>query len=226
MMAKVSTGSKLLDQLLDGGYDPGIVTTIYGPSGSGKTNICLIAAAAVANEKKVIYIDTEGGASKQRLLQLTGGDARLTDNILFLKPTNFKEQAELFNRLKDLINDRIGLVVVDTISMLYRAELGKEVYDTNKILGRQLSYLVEIARKRNIPVLVAAQVYSDFDSRDSFKVVGGDIITYSSKCMIMLKNKDKSKQALLVRHLSLPERSAEFVIKEKGIEKKGLFTQL
>ncbi len=225
-MQRVPTGSKAFDQLLDGGFETDVVTTIYGPSGSGKTNVCLLAAITTARSSKVIYIDTEGGASTQRLLQLTSGNPGLADNILFLKPTCFKEQAELFNRLKDLVNERVGMIIVDTISMLYRAELGKEVYDTNKVLGRQLSYLVEIARKRNIPVLIASQVYSDFDDKDNYKVVGGDIITYSSKCLILLRNKEKGiKRATLVRHRSLPERSIEFVIKQKGLEKKGLFTQ-
>ena len=230
-MAKISTGSKILDELLKGGYEDDIVTTIYGPSSSGKTNLCLIASVSVAKAKKVIYIDTEGGSSKQRLEQLTKGNPKIAANILFLRPTTFKEQNDVFNRLKDLVNEKIGLVVVDTISMLYRAELGnkEDVYDINKILGKQLSYLVEIARKRKIPVLIADQVYSDFNARDQVKLVGGDIITYSSKCLIELQNGSSGKKiATLKKHRSLPERSVGFRITNTGIEKArdGLFTQL
>ena len=55
---KLSAGSKLLDKLLNGGYEKDIINTIYGPAGSGKTLLCLLAVLqAVAEKKKVIYID-------------------------------------------------------------------------------------------------------------------------------------------------------------------------
>ena len=68
---KIPAGSELMDSMLDGGYDSDIITTIYGPAGSGKTNLCLLAAISIARQnKKVIYIDTEGGFSVSRLDQL------------------------------------------------------------------------------------------------------------------------------------------------------------
>jgi len=53
---KISSGSRDLDEWLKGGYDKDIITTLYGPAGSGKTNLCLIAAAYMARDKKVIFI--------------------------------------------------------------------------------------------------------------------------------------------------------------------------
>ena len=59
-MEKLPTGSRILDNMLHGGYEKDIITTIYGPAGSGKTNLCLLCAMNTAREgKKVIYIDTE-----------------------------------------------------------------------------------------------------------------------------------------------------------------------
>jgi len=48
-----------------------------------------------------------------------------------------------FEKLKDIINDRIGLVVVDSIAMLYRLELGKSenIQEVNRELGRQIGYI-------------------------------------------------------------------------------------
>ena len=67
-MRRISTGVLVLDKMLDGGYERDTVTTVYGPSGSGKTNVCMVAAISVAMKgKKVIYIDTEGGFSADRL---------------------------------------------------------------------------------------------------------------------------------------------------------------
>ncbi len=226
-MTKVASGSEVLNELLGGGFEPGIVTTIYGPSASGKTNFCLIAAIQIAKTKKVIFIDTEGGSSKDRLGQLAGKELRALENIFFLKPTNYKEQVETFNKLKDIVTDKIGLVVVDTISMLYRAELAekKDVYNVNKELGKQLSYLVEIARKKDIPVLIANQVYSDFDNRKQTKMVGGDIIHYSSKCLIELFKEGDKRVAILRKHRSEPRKQISFEIISNGIKKvkKNMF---
>ena len=64
---KISTNSPL-DELLDGGIEKRTITQIYGPPGVGKTNICLNIAIGVAKRgKKVVYIDTEGGISVDRI---------------------------------------------------------------------------------------------------------------------------------------------------------------
>ena len=220
---KISTGSSSFDNFLNGGYEKDIVTTIFGPAGSGKTCLCLLAAIAIGKEgKKVIFIDTEGGFSVLRLKQLTDSYEKVLKNILFLKPTTFQEQRNAFEKLKEVIKQNIGLVVVDSIAMLYRLELGKteDVYDINRELGQQLSYLTQIARKKDIPILITNQVYSDFDNRDRVKMVGGDVLKYGSKCLIELQKLHKNKRkAVLRKHRSLADDNEYcFEIKEKGIE--------
>jgi len=221
---KVSAGTEAIEILLNGGYESDIITTIYGPAGSGKTNIVLMAAIDMANQgKKVIYVDTEGGFSVARLNQLTPNSKKVLGNILFLKPTKFSEQKKAFEKLKSVVNKReIGMIVVDTIAMLYRLELGKskEIYDINRELGTQIAYLTEIARKKNIPVLVANQVYSNFDERNKIKMVGGDIIKYGSKCLIELQvTPDNKRRAILKKHRSMPEeKEVMFEIVEKGLK--------
>ena len=220
---KLSAGSKLLDKLLNGGYEKDIINTIYGPAGSGKTLLCLLAVLqTVAEKKKVIYIDTEGGFSVERLKQLTSNYKKVLENTLFLRPTTFNEQKIAFEKLKDKINDKIGLVIVDTVSMLYRLEMGKseDVYEVNKTLGQQLSYLTEIARKKDIPVIITNQVYADFDNKNNVKIVGGDLLKYGSKCMIELQmGHTGNRRAILRKHRSLAPNHIDFKIIEKGIEK-------
>jgi len=132
-----------------------------------------------------------------------------------------KEQKDSFERLKQIINDRIGLIIIDTVSMLYRLELGKNngVYEVNKELGEQLGYLNEIVRKNNIPVLITNQVYADFENKDNVKIVGGDLLKYGSKCMIELQLGHRSiRKALLRKHRSIcEEKEIQFKIVEKGI---------
>ena len=133
-MERITSGSNILDFLLEGGYEKDAITTIYGPAGSGKTNLLLLAAVEVAKRnKKVIYIDTEGGFSITRLKQIAPKHEKIMSNIIFFKPTTFEEQKKVFEKLRSVTNSKIGLIVVDTISMLYRLErTGDEVKTTNR----------------------------------------------------------------------------------------------
>ena len=231
---KIPTGSKILDAMLDGGYEKDIITTLYGPAGSGKTVLCLLSAINVArNGKKVVYVDCEGGFSLERLKQIAShinqDYKKLLDNIIFLRPTSFAEQKKSFEKLKDIVNDKIGLIVVDTIAMLYRLELSKneDIHEVNIELGKQIAYLTEIARKKSIPVLITNQVYADFDDRDKVNIVGGDILKYGSKCLIELQiTPNGNRRAILRKHRSLgEEKEILFKIVDGGIigtkESKG-----
>lgn len=217
-----STGSSLLDSLLDGGYETDTITTIYGPTGSGKTNLCLLALKPIIeHSKKVIYIDTEGGFSIKRLAQIYKSQPPLLDSIFYLQPTTFDEQKKVFSQLLENISDRVGLVIVDSISMLYRLELGKneDVFEINRALGQQIALLNQIVRRYHIPILVTNQIYGDFDQKNEIKMVAGNIIQYSSKCLLELqKGNDSARRIILRKHRSLPEdKSTEFYITEDGI---------
>lgn len=221
---KQSAGSPILDWLLKGGYEKDILTTIYGPAGSGKTLFCMLCLLKTSElGKKIIYIDTEGGFSTERLKQLSPNYKKILENIVFLRPTSFKGQKKAFEKLKQVINNKIGLIIIDTIAMLYRLELGKseDVYEVNRELGKQLSCLSEIARKKKIPVLIANQVYADFDNKDKVNIVGGDLLKYSSKCLIELQlTPSGNRRAILKKHRSISaEKEITFKIVEKGISK-------
>ena len=231
---KITTGSKVLDIMLNGGYEKDIVTTIYGPAGSGKTVLCLLCSTHIArNGKKVIYVDSEGGFSLDRLKQIASSMnldyKRILSNIIFLRPTNFNEQKESFEKLKEMVNDKIGLIVVDSIAMLYRLELGKSenIHEVNRELANQISSLTEIARKKNIPILISNQVYADFDDKNKVNIVGGDILKYGSKCLIELQiTPNNNRRAILRKHRSIKEeKEIVFTIVEGGIigtkESKG-----
>jgi len=232
---RISSGSKDLDGWLEGGFESDIITTFYGPAGSGKTNLCLLAAANAARKgKKVIFVDTEGGFSVDRLNQIA--DENLMKKIILLKPTNFIEQRNALDKIAKLVSKDIGLIIVDSLVMLYRLELGealtsddrKRAQIINRILAKQLRILSGISRKKNIPVLVTNQVYGEFLTKEEFAqgkekgvvMVGGSIVKYWSKCIIELKNLEEGKKkAILKKHRSLPEKEFYFQVDNKGIKK-------
>jgi DNA repair protein RadB len=218
---RVSTGAKFLDEFLEGGFEADAITTIYGPAGSGKTNLALLSAVEVAKSgKKVIFIDTEGGFSVARLKQLLPDYKKLLDRFVFLRPMSFAEQKQSVERLRELVNNKIGLIVVDTITMLYRLQRSfKEDDNFNHDLSLQMVWLNEIARKHNIPVLLTSQVYSSMDT-NRVRIVGGDILLYTSKCLLELESLHDGRRKLILRkHRSIAgEKEATFKIVEKGIQ--------
>ncbi len=218
---RVSSGAKFLDEFLEGGYEADAITTIYGPAGSGKTNLALLAAVEVAKQgKKVIFVDTEGGFSVARLKQILPEYKKLLDKFVFLRPMNFEEQKRSVEKLKDLISNKIGLIVIDTMTMLYRLQRSfKEDDNFNRDLSLQMLWLNEIARTHNIPILLTSQVYSAFDTR-KVKIVGGDILLYTSKCLLELESLNSGKRKIVLRkHRSIAgEKEALFEIVEKGVQ--------
>jgi len=225
-MEKIPTGSKILDKLLDGGYEKDIITTIYGPAGSGKTNLCLLCAMNTArSRKKIIYIDTENNFSVERFKQIcesiSQNYAKLLNNIVFLRPATFDEQKKTFEKLKEVVNNKIGLIIFDSVAMLYRLEIGKneDIYEINRALGMQLAYMIQIASKKHIPVLITNQVYADFEDKNKVNIVGGDLLKYASKCLLELQITPSSNRLCIIkkhRHIA-EDKEITFKIVEGGI---------
>ena len=241
---KISAGSYDLNKFLFGGYENDIITTFYGPGGSGKSNFCILAATSQARKgNKVIFIDTEGGFSTERFKQIHNGSKeeveRDLQNILILKPTSFEEQQNAFRQMLSYVKkETISMIIIDSIAMLYRLELGdaisaddqEKISAINRNLANQLRVLNEIARKQNIPVVVTNQVYSSFtknqedqNSDRQVSMVGGDLLKYWSKCLIELKNHYGKRRIILKKHRSLPVKELAFEIINTGIRKRGLF---
>ena len=244
VQTKISTGSLDLNKLLFGGYETDIITTLYGPGGSGKSNFCILTATSQTKRgNKVIFVDTEGGFSTDRFRQIHQGTKEEIEmalqNILLLKPTSFKEQETDFQKLLlHVKKENISLIIIDSIAMLYRLELGdaitakdnEKISEVNRKLAKQLRALNEIARKQNIPVIITNQVYASFTQNSEDKnferqvsMVGGDLLKYWSKCLIELKNYGGRRKIILKKHRSLPVKELAFEIINSGIRKRGIF---
>jgi len=235
---KISTGSFDLNKWLFGGYEKDIITMIAGPPGSGKTNFCILTSCSQAKKgKKVIFMDTEGGFSVDRVKQIVGENYNeILGNFFLLRPTNFEEQRKSFLQLLNKIKkEHVGLIVIDGMATLYRIELGEIRLNENKVrelnskVAWQMRILSEISRKQGIPIIITNQVYNDFLSekdlrkgiRKEVNLVGGDLFKYWSKCIIELQNERGKRNARLLKHRSLPEKNLSFIIKNEGIFKKG-----
>ena len=216
-----------LDDLLEGGFEKGAVTQIFGSPSSGKSNVTLSLAVNVAKGgKKVVYIDTEGGISIDRIKQISGPYfSNVANNIIVFEPTDFLQQSENLRSIDVWIRkhyEEVDLIVLDSAVALYRVDDMKS-YMLSKELRKQIQTLSNIARKYDIAVVITNQIYNAFDDEgnNEVKAVGGDIIAYISKVIIKLERGEETNQriATLMRHRSLPEgRQVTFSITSNGIE--------
>lgn len=205
------------------------ITNVFGGPGTGKTNLCLLAALnCISSGGIVTYIDTEGGFSFERLGQLEPGYKQLLDKINLLEPKDFKEQGKIIRELQGA-----GLIVVDSLSALYRLEyaeasqskakeLNPQIMEANRELSKQLSILSAFARKSGIPVLVTSHTFRKWDTGED-DIVGGDVVKYWSKSMVFLEKTGRSgeRKAILVKHRSQPEKEVKFEIVQEGIKPAG-----
>jgi len=208
------------------GLERKAVTNFYGAPGTGKTNLCLLASLeCVKQGGSVVFIDTEGGFSLDRLRQLTPDVEAVLNKITLSEPLDFREQGKA---IKDLQGKNPDLVILDSAVALYRLECAEQegrvlMPRANKELSRQLSMLSRLARAKGIPVPVTAHTYKNWETGRN-EVIGGDSLKYWSKALVFIDKTDKTseRKAILKKHRSLPEgKEVRFVITQDGIKPSG-----
>jgi len=212
---RVSTGSDVIDGLLEGGLEKGIITNFFGSSATGKTNLCVEAAAEAASQgDTVFFVDTEGGFSTERFSQV--GDEEDLEQVELSEPSTFEEQENAVSEAAERA-DKTSLIVVDSLVALYRLEAtGEGVSEANQRLSSMLADLSRAARRKEIPVVVTNQVYSRFEE-DDVELAGRDVPRYWCKCLVEVKE-NSTRRARIERHRSLPSgRIAEFCIADEGV---------
>lgn len=220
-MDKVPFGCTALDDLMEGGAEAGSVTLIYGEAGTGKTNLCLVLSRNLARQgKKVVYLDTEG-LSLERYRQICGeGYEEMLKSTLIFEAHSFEDQEKMVDKAIKLAegNMDVGMIVVDSISMYYRLT-SREDKGERKSLTSQSLKLLGVARKRNIPVLLTSQVYTDVE-HGTFEPLGGHSLMHNAKTLIKLEKVSMGRRrAVLMKHRHIEEgRSAEFRLTSQGIE--------
>jgi len=215
---RIPIGCASIDNLLGGGIESGSVTLLFGEGGTGKTNICLQTAYNVAKENvKIAYVDTEG-LSSDRIKQIFQ-DEKLIKNLLVFQVHSFEEQIDRISKVERLseANDKIGLVIVDSMTMFYRLH-SDDTTVRNEFI-KQTEMLLNIARKKDVAVLLTSQVYTNIGT-GTIEFLGGHALHHNAKTIIRLDKKNNGKRnAVVVKHRSIPEgRVAKYCITESGIE--------
>ncbi|MEM1993900.1 MAG: DNA repair and recombination protein RadA [Nitrososphaerales archaeon] len=231
---RITTGSKNLDELLDGGIETQAVTEFYGEFGSGKTQLChtLCVTVQLSRDKGgleagAIYIDTENTFRPERVFQIAEARGleplKTLDNIIVAKAYNSSHQELIVSEIGSVVDKMpIKLVVVDSAVAHYRAEfLGRgTLAERQQRLNRFMHLLLRTAEARNLAVVVTNQVQAapDVFFGDPSKPTGGHVVAHTSTYRIYLKKAGKNRIARIIDSPYHPERETVFVLNEKGVD--------
>jgi len=200
----VPTGCISLDKLLGGGFPAGSVSLIYGEAETGKTSLAVQCAVNCARRGyKSLFIDTDGTFSSERLSQIAEYDyEKISPLIIIIRPTTFQEQVKTMDHLEKMITRKFGLIVVDTITSLYRVELNdpEETFASNRELNRQLAVLTQIAKTRGVAALVISQVRSiPLGEKVEMEPVATRVLNYWSDVVLDLKQTGQTRVIKVLR---------------------------
>jgi DNA repair protein RadB len=161
---RIPTGCRVLDDLLRGGLSKGELVLIYGEAATGKTTTVIQAAVGAAKSGlKTLYVDADHSFTQQRFRQIAGSESgEISQLILLFLPETFSEQRNIVESLENYVTSTLGLVIVDSVSSLYRASFSgpDSIFALNRDLSRQVAYLKELSESRKIACILTSQVHS------------------------------------------------------------------
>jgi DNA repair protein RadB len=208
----ISSGCSCLDKILKGGFPIKNLSLVYGAAAVGKTTLATQCSVMTAKKNvKVLFIDTDHTFSLKRLLQMTNSQDGISNKLMILTPEDFDEQSKIIEDLESYITNKVRLIVLDSISSLYRVSLGdtENIYLLNRELNRQLAYLSELSINHELSILITSQIHSTFNG-EKWRVepVAYRILLYWCKVILNLQSTPKLsiKRAIIERYLTDVEK--------------------
>src|SRR5207237_6359462 len=115
---------------------------------------------------RVFYVDASQSFSAHRLERMIGGP-QFAEKIVLFQPEDFKDQVEIIENLENVLTKTPALVVVDSITGLYRADNGgsEKIFARNRELNRQLAHLNSLTARVKLWLLLTAHVHSTTSGR-------------------------------------------------------------
>jgi len=233
---RCTTGSRALDSLLAGGIETQAITELFGEYAVGKTQLCL--SLCVKSQLKpeegglaggVLYFDTEGTFSPERIQQIaegTGLDSKpILDGITVSRAYTSDHQALLLDHASKICEEnKVKLLVVDSVITHFRSEyIGREsLSERQQRLNNYMHRLLRLAELYNLAVVVTNQAQADpqyFGQPD--RPAGGHVLGHACTHRVHIRrggSKGPRRVARIIKSPYIPEGECVFQISDRGIE--------
>ena len=226
VIKKILTGCGCVDSNIGGGISPESLVLIYGEPETGKTTLAMQCAVNCALQNhKTLFVDCDNSFSAKRLSQVASGKfEEIAELIILMRPNDFREQTAVIDRLSEYTEKNFGLVVIDTITSLYRlrvAEASGKAFGLNRELNRQIAILAQTVKIQKLPVVITSQVRGVFDdSQVSVAPVATRVLRFWADTIIAMRPTENSQviNAVLEKTRENPQEvSCYLSIGETGI---------
>jgi DNA repair protein RadA len=233
---RLTSGSKVIDALLDGGLETQTITEFYGEYGTGKSQIChqLCVNVQLPPERgglngAALYVDSENTFRTERIVQMSrhlGLDpVQVAKNIIYAEAYTSDHQMFLLDHADQVIKENnVKLIIVDSLTAHFRSEyIGREMLaPRQQRLNKHMHRLIGLARAFNAVAVVTNQVMAkpDVFFGDAVHPIGGHIVGHTSHTRVYLRRAAHGpvRIARLVSSPYLPEGEEIFKVTENGIE--------
>ena len=167
------------------------IFSVWGNFGVGKTTFALQTAInTVKDKKKVIYIYTKPNLPSEKIITLSNSSEEILDRITVIKPMDFEDLNSIVFNLEFLIlnnidnkDNQLKLIIIDSITELYRLELNTDKkeknYNLNYQLNQILANLTYLNETYNIEILIVNEVSrKKFDDQLTEVQSGGKVMEF------------------------------------------------
>ncbi len=237
----ISTGIASLDQILMGGLYPHNSYLFYGEFKTGKSQIAhqlIITALRTPPKRKsdrIIFIDTEGTFRPERINDICEPEdlnsLELMEKVKVFKLSKIDDFLLILPSIETICADNnVKLIIVDSLMHHFRMELGddkKQYHEILKILKTVLKDLKSLSKQYSFPIYYTSPIASsNKEMYYSVRPILPNILSYYIDHWILLSINEQIpdvedhvvRNAVIVKSVVLPEKSAEFIITKEGVK--------
>ena len=190
------------------------IASLWGDFGVGKTTLSLQTANIYAlNKKKVLYIYTKPNLPFKKISAVFKNNLEdVLEHIIFNHVPNFDDIFNfIFNLEFAVLNDlktknvTFNLIIIDSMTDLYRLELNREKKGKNIILNYRLNQLlanlVNLIQKYEVGILIVNEVSRRTQEGQTYEVEsGGNVMQYWVTNSIKIERTDVANKRRLILH--------------------------
>jgi DNA repair protein RadA len=233
-IAKITTGSKTLDDLLGGGVETQAILEAYGAFGSGKSQIAhqLAVNVQLPKEKggvegKAVFIDTEQTFRPERIVYMAKAlemdPQEALNNVFIARAYNSDHQILLAQKAEEILKkENVKIIIVDSLTASFRSDYTGRgtLANRQQKLNRHIHHLQKLADVYNVAVYVTNQVMSNpaIMFGDPTAPIGGHIVGHQATYRLYLRRSKENKRiAKLIDSPWLPEGETVFTVGKEGV---------